>query len=221
MKWKWLIVFLIFLGAYLFLLAPFIEQFVEDTPSAILSVESDRPIGNLTMYIPRYTFGDKALEIWLASGFNVEVVKTKFGEMWKIEARNFDGSGQISFRVPYCKGTFDMLEPYDVFKPTDIFLINLSPLLDRELTREESLKKRLTVVTNLTVPLYANYSGNITEIRIQFFADSGLEYLFGLLPVSPEHNGRVYTGVRKDHFTVTFRNWGNATGESVIDVVYQ
>ncbi|WP_202318681.1 hypothetical protein [Archaeoglobus neptunius] len=138
--------------------------------------------------------------------YNISVVETKYGKMWKVEVRRIDRSVGVLFDHPW---------------PLDLFNVELQPTLNRLITKDERVGRYYEKTVNLTIPIFVEYEENATKVRMSVYMESGLDSFLGLIPVAPKHDGEVYSGGRYDEFTVDSKGWLNVTGISKIYIVYK
>jgi|GEM_PF-3149232 len=209
------IVFFVIMALFLLIFVPFIEQFTDLSAYFSMDIDSDACLENFTLIFPVYTYQGKPLEVryvGLKPGsikdYNISIVETEYGLMWKIEIKKINRSGRITFR-----------HPYNV--PIDVFDVKLKPKLDETIVKDEKKGRYYERIANLIIPVYIYYEGNVSEVRIIFNAYSGLDNIFGLIPSSPKHDGKVYAGSRMDKFMFDFKGWSVVSGKSKISIVYQ
>jgi len=207
---------------FLVIIVPFVEQFTDLISVSSLRIEADRPLNNLTLLFPVYTYkGEPLIRSEIEKFFryyNITTVDTEYGRMWKIERDRINKSDMITFsHFPHELPKVPNGIPMAVM---DIFDLKVEPVLNKSVIKDEQKGRDYERVVNLTIPVYIYYEGNDTVVKITFYADSGLDS-FLTIPVAPKHNGRVYTGEREDKFVVKSKGWSNVTGTSGIWVVYQ
>jgi len=52
----------------------------------------------------------------------------------------------------------------------DLFDLELKPVLNESVIKDEQMGRYYEKVANLTIPVYIYYEGNATEVRITFYA---------------------------------------------------
>ncbi|WP_202319675.1 hypothetical protein [Archaeoglobus neptunius] len=212
---------------WVFFILPLIIEFNNTPPNLMLVVESDSLVENVTLLFPIYTYANWSVEFsdCVGAECNISVVETEYGKMWKIwmsdvgwteeevkrEGVGEEGAGSATvFVQPYTSN-----QP-----PIDLFSINLNPTTKYK--EEVSESGRYYVRTaNITIPVCVEYEGNLTEIKVKLVVQSGLYGILGIIPWSPKHDGKVYSGMREDEFLLDFKGCRNVTGFSKIDIVYQ
>jgi len=209
--------FIIIIATILFLLVfvPFVEQFTDLPATVGMRIESDSCLDNFTLLFPIYTYQNEPFEakhFGLRPGsiknYSISIVDTEYGKMWEIKIKRINRSGGIVFSHPYNM-------------PLDIFDIELKPVLNESVIKDERMGRYYEKVVNLTIPVYIYYEGNATEVKITFDANSGQDCFLGLIPVAPKYNGEVYSGHRYDEFVIMSKGWGKVTGTSIVYLVCQ
>jgi len=212
---KFLLFVVIIATLYLLYAVLIIEKFTDLLALARLDIDSEGYLDNFTMLIPIYTYQNKSFKVkhfdlrpGSIKNYSISIVEAKYGEMWEIKVEKINRSSRIVFS-----------HPYNV--PMDLFDLELKPVLNESIIKDEQMGRYYEKVANLTIPVYIYYEGNATEVRITFYAGSGLDCFLGLIPVAPKHDGKVYAGDRYDEFVVKSKGWRNVTGTSIVYLVYQ
>lgn len=208
-------VVIIAIALFLFVFVPFMEQFTDLPALARMDIDSDACLSNFTLLFPVYIYQNEPLKfsyLDLRPGsiknYSISIVDTKYGKMWEIKIERINKSGGIVFS-----------HPYNV--PMDLFDLELKPVLNESVMKDEQKGRYYEKVANLTIPVYVYYEGNATEVKITFDANSGQDCFLGIIPIAPKHNGKVYSGHRYDEFVVKSKGWSNITGTSTVFLVYQ
>lgn len=229
---------------FLLVFVPFIEQFTDLPALTRMNIESRDCLENFTLLFPIYTYKNEPLRfihLDLRPGsiknYSISIVETEYGKMWEIKIEKINRSGGIVFAHVPMEDFFDpetmkktekiinesdgiIYYPYYA-EPMNLFDLELKPVLNESFIKDEQIGRHYQKVSNITIPVYIYYEGNVTEVRITFDADSGLDNFLGLIPVAPKHNGKVYSGHRDDEFVIRSKGWGNVTGTSIVYLVYQ
>ncbi|MDI3498953.1 hypothetical protein [Archaeoglobus sp.] len=210
-------------SSVLFFLA-LLNEFNNIPSHLMFTVESDSWIENVTLLFPVYTYLNQSIEFseCIGAECNISVVETDYGGMWRIEmskiGRMLGQEVGVSRKIG---GTVVLAQPFIPNRPPiDLFSINIHPALRVEENYSEN-GRYYTKTASITVPVCVNYDGNTTTVKVKLLVQSGLNNILGLIPASPKHDGRVYTGTREDVFKVDFKGCGNVTGISRISIVYQ
>lgn len=179
-------------------------QFGSLFPEAGLRIHTDTEIRNLTLVLPLYSIND---EILIPGRVNASIVDTKYGEMLKLKIDKVDGTKYIAFKGLYRE-------------PLDLFSIDLKPKFNETVINISERGRYYDRTSEIVIPVYVEYEGNKTDVSISYVISSGQDCLFGIIPISPKYNGKVYAGDRFDEFKVNFTGWGEVIAKSRIIIVY-
>ena len=210
---KVIIVAVIFLVTFCILYILALTNEFGNIPSHVMfEIKSESEIKNITLLMPAYTYKGKELEFSRIVGgkAKISMINTKYGRMWKIRIEEIgtNDSRAVLFSTP------------DLTDTIDLFDLNLSEVI--AISRSFDVEGRHHVQkAELTIPVCTSYEGNETVFEVTMTAISGLQSVFGLLPLSPKHDGKVYTGWREDRMRINFTGCGQVLMQSKTDIVYQ
>ncbi len=178
----------------------------------IIYYEGDVP-KNLTLIIPiPYINGKPAIKEVESFPGNVSVIKTRYGEMLKVETQNADWVTVAGFISN--ERTIDVVNSN----------ITLLPVLERKLISKTENDKGVSIVHKIRVPVYAEFEGNST-ILVRFDVRSGFKalpfFFIYTIPWEPRYGWKPYAGHKIIEFKIEKKGWQIVEGEERVGIIYQ